>query len=126
MDALTPGQGPDTVDRSGPTAPTQRNTPIAQGQQGAPYAFTGGSLRGTGGGLAVGAANAKAAAQKVITLSGPGTVTGTVTVTGDTVSVKVTVARSTAILSMIGVHDLSQSATATATSVYGGTTQEGG
>ena len=89
-------------------------------------ALSGGSLRGAPGALAVQAAAAKSAAQKVIDLSGPGTVTGTVSVTGNTVSVKVTVARSAVILSIIGVHDLTQSATASATSVYGGTIQEGG
>jgi Flp pilus assembly protein TadG len=89
-------------------------------------ALTGSSLRTGTGTLAVGSAGAKSAAQQVINLSGPGAVTGGVTVTGNTVSVKVTVTHAAAILSLIGVHDLSQTATATATGVYGGTTQEGG
>ena len=41
-------------------------------------------------------------------------------------TVKVTVPKRTVILSAVGLQDISQSATATATAVFGGTTQEGG
>jgi hypothetical protein len=51
---------------------------------------------------------------------------GEVTVTGDTVTVRATVHRRTAILSAFGVQDISQSVTATATPLYGDTTQKGG
>jgi hypothetical protein len=42
------------------------------------------------------------------------------------VTVKVTVPKHAVILSAVGVDDLSQTASASATALYGGTTQDGG
>ena len=49
-----------------------------------------------------------------------------VSVNGDQVTVKVTVPRKSVILSAVGVHDLSQSASATATAIFGGARTTGG
>ena len=49
-----------------------------------------------------------------------------VSVNGDQVTVKVTVPRKSVILSAVGVPDLSQTASATATAIYGGTTPGSG
>ena len=87
--------------------------------------FTAGSLRGGGGNLAE-SSTATHAADQVVIDAGLNANAAQVTVRGATVTVKVTVPKTTVILSAVGLNDISQSATATATAVYGGTTQEGG
>ncbi len=65
-------------------------------------------------------AAARAAANRVLDV---GAVSGTVTVSGDTITVLATVRKRTAILSAIGVNTVQGTATATATVLYGGTTE---
>lgn len=65
---------------------------------------------------------ATAAAQAWLTAAGPG-VTGTVSVSGETVTVTAHVTQSTAVLSMFGVNTVSGDSTATATDIYGTTTE---
>ncbi len=65
-------------------------------------------------------AAARAAATRVLAV---GAVSGTVTVSGDTITVLATVREHTAILSAIGVNTVQGTATATATVLYGGTTE---
>jgi hypothetical protein len=117
------------VDAGGALTSRERAADIAgQAARAGANALTGSSLREAAGGLQVGAADADKAAQRVITAADPddpGAVTGTVTVTGHQVSVKVTVTQPTHLLGLIGVSSLSQSASASATVVYGGTDQEG-
>jgi len=66
---------------------------------------------------------AQQAAQRVLETANA---TGEVTVAGSTVTVTAHLARSTVVLSAFGLNDISQSATATATTVFGGQTQLGG
>ncbi len=88
-------------------------------------ALTPASLRNFPGGATLQAdpEAARAAADRVLIAAGA---TGVVSVEGSTVTVRATVRAHTAILSAVNVTDISQSATATATAIYGGTTQEGG
>jgi len=81
------------------------------------------SLRGLPGDLHADPAAAQVAANRVLSAGGA---TGDVTVGGDTVTVKATVHKHTVILSAVGLTDISQSASASATAIYGGTTQQGG
>lgn len=67
--------------------------------------------------------SAQAAAQRVLTTAGA---TGDVAVAGHTVTVTAHITRGTVILSAFGVTDISQSATASATTIFGGQTQLGG
>jgi Flp pilus assembly protein TadG len=86
-------------------------------------ALTPTSLRGEPGNLQVDPAAAQQAVNRLLGAAGA---TGTATVSGDTVTVQVTVPRHTVILSAVGVDDISQTASASATALYGGTTQDGG
>lgn len=86
-------------------------------------ALTPASVRGQPGGLQ---ASPLAAQQAVTRLLDAAGATGRATVNGDVVTVTVTVPKHTMILSAVGVDDISQTATASATAVYGGTTQDGG
>lgn len=81
------------------------------------------SLRGLPSGLRPDPAAAQSAADRVLTAAGA---TGDVSIVGNTVTVKAHLAKHTVILSAVGLTDISQSATASATSLFGGTTQEGG
>ena len=67
-----------------------------------------------------------AARQAVTSLLDAAGAHGTVTVSGHTVTVTVTVPRHTVILSAIGVDDISQTASASATALFGGARQDGG
>ncbi len=68
--------------------------------------------------LQVDADAARAAAQQVLDAGG---VTGQVTIAGDTVTVHARVKRRTALLSAVGINDVTGSASATATVLFGGT-----
>lgn len=81
------------------------------------------SLRGPPGQLHADPAAAQQAVSRLLDAAGA---TGTSSVAGGKVTVKVTVPKHTVILSAVGVDDISQTATATATALYGGTTQGGG
>jgi Flp pilus assembly protein TadG len=87
-------------------------------------ALTPTSLRNNPTSLTADPAGATRAADAVLS---DGDATGTVTITGDTVTVTAHVPRHTVILSAVGLRDISQTATASATSVVGtATTPEGG
>lgn len=86
-------------------------------------ALTPASVRGLPGDLQADPAAARAAVDRLLNAAGA---TGSVTVDGDRVTVRVTVPRRTVILSAVGVNDISQTATASARPLYGGTTQDGG
>jgi Flp pilus assembly protein TadG len=77
------------------------------------------SLRGEPGQLRADPAAAQQAVTRLLDAAGA---TGKATVSGDTVTVKVTVPRHTVILSAVGDGDISQTASASATALYGGTT----
>jgi len=81
------------------------------------------SLRGSPAGLV---ADPEAARQAAMDVLAAGGATGQVSVSGDTVTVTAHIAKGTAILSAMGLTDISQSATASATALYGGTQVEGG
>lgn len=66
---------------------------------------------------------AQQAAQRVLSLGG---VTGEVTVDGDSVTVRASVQRRTAILSAVGLNTVTGNATASATALFGGVGEEGG
>jgi len=70
--------------------------------------------------LSVNTAAATLAANRVLAVGG---VQGTVTVSGDTVTVRASVQKHTAILSAVGVNTVQGAASATATILYGGTTE---
>jgi Flp pilus assembly protein TadG len=87
-------------------------------------ALTATSLRGLPTGLQADPAAATRAADQVLTDGGA---TGKVTVSGATVTVTAHVPRHTVILSAVGLDDISQSATASATPIVGtATTPDGG
>ncbi len=86
-------------------------------------ALTPASVRGLPGDLQADPAAARAAVGRFLDAAGA---TGSVSVDGDRVTVRVTVPRRTVILSAVGVNDISQTATASARPLYGGTTQDGG
>ena len=77
------------------------------------------SLRGNPGQLSATPAGAQAAADRVLATNNA---TGTVTVTGDNVTVTVQVHKATTILSAVGVTEINGTATATATALHGTTT----
>lgn len=82
-----------------------------------------GSLRASGpAGLRIDRAAARAAVDRVLVA---GEVTGQVSVDGDTVTVRAQVRRPTALLSAVGLNEVSGAASATAMVLYGGTDQEG-
>jgi Flp pilus assembly protein TadG len=81
------------------------------------------SLRGSPSGLAADPAAARQAALDVLAAGGAA---GKVSVSGDTVTVTAHIVKRTAILSAMGLTDISQSATASATALYGGNQVEGG
>jgi len=70
--------------------------------------------------LSVNTAAATLAANRVLVVGG---VQGTVTVSGDTVTVRASVQKHTAILSAVGVNTVQGAASAAATILYGGTTE---
>jgi Flp pilus assembly protein TadG len=84
------------------------------------------SLRGQPGGLQANPAAAQQAATRVLADAGVSADVDAVTVDGNTVRVTVTVHRATVILDAFGVKDISQTASASATAIYGGTTPDGG
>ena len=63
---------------------------------------------------------ARAAAQQVLDAGG---VAGQITIASDTVTVTVRVIRRTALLSAVGINDVTGSASATATVLFGGTSE---
>lgn len=81
------------------------------------------TLRSNPARLAPDPAAARQAALDILDAAGA---TGEVSVSGDTVTVTARVAKSTVILSAVGLTDISQSATASATALYGGAHVEGG
>jgi Flp pilus assembly protein TadG len=81
------------------------------------------TLRGQPSGLSADPAAAQQAANRILVAGGA---SGTVTVDGNQVTVRVTVNRRTVILSAVGLTDISQTASATATAIYGGTTAGSG
>jgi Flp pilus assembly protein TadG len=114
------------VDGGGALSTRERAADLAtQAARAGANSFTATSLRGAAGGLAE-ANTATSAAERVVIDAGLNASAAQVTVRGTTVTVKVTVPKRTVILSAVGLDDISQSATGTATAVYGGTTQEGG
>ena len=80
------------------------------------------SLRGLPSGLVPNPAAAQAAATQVLRAGGA---SGHVVVEGDRVTVTATIHKHTVILSAIGLDDVSETASASATPVYGGTRPEG-
>jgi Flp pilus assembly protein TadG len=86
-------------------------------------ALTPSSLRALPSGLRADPGAAQAAADRVLQA---GDATGQVSVDGERVSVTVTIHKRTVILSAVGLDDISQTASASATPLYGGTTQAGG
>jgi hypothetical protein len=76
----------------------------------------------SGTGAPLNPAVAKAAAKAWLAAVGSG-VTGTVSVSGGTVTVTAHVTRSTTVLSMFGVNTVSGDGTATATDIFGTTTE---
>lgn len=89
-------------------------------------ALVGNSLRATPASLAVNRPSAVTAAREVLTDADVPATATSITVDGDQISVTVRVAKSTVILSAVGLSDISQTASASATAIFGGTTQEGG
>lgn len=81
------------------------------------------SVRGQPGNLQANPAAAQLAVNNLLQAAGA---RGVVTVSGNRVTVSVTVPRHTVILSAVGVNDISQTASASATALYGRTTQDGG
>lgn len=86
-------------------------------------ALTPQSVRGLPTSLQADPAAAQTAANRVLRAGGA---TGSVSVAGDIVRVTVTVGKSTVILSAVGLDDISQTGSASATAIYGGATQSGG
>ena len=95
-----------------------------QAARAAADALTPASVRGLPTNLQADPAAARAAADKLV--SAAGAHMDDIEVNGDRVTVTVTVHRKTAILSAVGLDNISQTASATATAVYGGTTPYGG
>ena len=87
-------------------------------------ALTPESVRGLPSGLQADPAAARAAANRLVNAAGAHL--DSITINGDQVSVSVTVRHPTAILSAVGLDEITQTASATATAVYGGTTPYGG
>jgi Flp pilus assembly protein TadG len=113
------------VDLGGALAARERAADLAtQAARAGADALTPTSLRGAPTGLQINPAAAQLAVNRVLDAAGDG-VTGTVTVLGDRVTVTVHVQRRTVILSAVGVDDLSQGASATATPIFGQSGQEG-
>jgi Flp pilus assembly protein TadG len=86
-------------------------------------ALTPASLRGLPSGLVANPEAARAAANRVLHAGGA---SGHIVVDGSEVTVTATVHKHTAILSAVGLDDISQTASASATSIYGGARQDGG
>lgn len=82
-----------------------------------------GSLYGRPTGLVPDPQAAQTAADRVLSLGGA---TGTVQVAGDRVIVHATIRKNTVVLSAVGLNQVTGSSTASATPIYGGTTQDGG
>ena len=83
-----------------------------------------GSVRGLPTNLQADPAAARDAANRLVTAAGA-RLDG-VSINGDQVRVSVTVRRPTAVLSAVGLDEITQTASATATAMYGGTTPYGG
>lgn len=113
------------VDGTGQLRAGQQATGIAQqAARAGADALSPATLRRSGPSeLVVNPAAARAAAQQVLAAGG---VSGQVSVAGDTVTVTAEVSHPTAILSAVGVDTVSGHAAATATVLYGGTTQDTG
>lgn len=112
------------VDGGSALAARERAADLAtQAARAGANALTADSIRELSGGLRADPSAATVAAQRVLAAAGAD---GLVTVAADTVTVRVTVRRHTAILSAVGMTDISQSASANATAIYGDTTQKGG
>lgn len=112
------------IDGGNALATRQRAADVAtQAARAGATALTPSSLRAAGGvRLADDPAAARLAAGKVLAAADAA---GTVTVSAGTVTVHATIHKRTAILSAVGLTDISQTATATATTLYGGTSLEG-
>ena len=96
-----------------------------QAARSAADALTPDSVRGLPTGLQADPAAARDAANRLVTAAGARL--DSISINGDQVSVSVTVHHPTAILSAVGVDEVTQTASATAIAVYGGTTPyEGG
>jgi Flp pilus assembly protein TadG len=113
------------VDGGAALATRERAADLAtQAARAGATALTPASLRGLTGGLQADPAAATRAADAILADAGA---TGRVVVAGATVTVTVRVPRHTVILSAVGLDDISQSASATATAVAGtATTPDGG
>jgi hypothetical protein len=110
------------VDGGAALATRERAADVAtQAARAGADAFAGQSLRSSApGGLGADPAGAAGAAQRVLDAAGA---TGTVAVQGLTVTVTATIRARAVLLSAIGVTDISQTATASATALVGGTTE---
>lgn len=112
------------VDGGAALATRERAADLAtQAARAAATALTPTSLRGDPAHLATDPAAANAAANAVLSAAGA---TGRVTVRGADVTVTAHVPRRTTILSAVGLDDISQTATATATAVVGTASTAGG
>lgn len=114
------------IDGGNALATRQRAADVAtQAARAGADALVPASLRDTAGGVSLQAdpAAAQQAASSVLAAAGA---TGSITVEGGSVSVTATIQKRTAVLSAVGVNDISQTATATATSIYGDANQQGG
>lgn len=112
------------IDGGAALATRERAADLAtQAARAAATALTPTSLRGQPTQLTVDPAAATQAADAVLADGGA---TGAVTVTGDTVTVTAHLPRHTVILSAVGLDDISQTATASATAIVGtATTPQG-
>lgn len=112
------------IDGGAALATRERAADVAtQAARAGANALTPQSLRTGPADLRVDPVAAQSAARRVLQAAGA---TGTVTVDGDTVTAHVTIHKHTVVLSAVGLDDISQSATSTATTIYGASTQEGG
>jgi Flp pilus assembly protein TadG len=113
------------VDGGGALATRERAADLAtQAARAGASALTPASLREAPTGLQADPAAATRAADAVL---GDGGATGQVSISGATVTVTAHITRHTAILSAVGLDDISQSATASATPLVGNaTTPDGG
>ena len=113
------------VDGGQAFASRERAADVAtQAARAAAAALTPDSLRGAPTDLQPDPTAARAAANRLV--SDAGAELNDLTIAGNRVSVTVTVHRRTAILSAFGLDEISQTATATATAIYGGTRPYGG
>ena len=108
------------IDGGNALAAREQATDVAQqAARAGADALTPDSLRGSPTGLTASPAAAQAAADRILDTAG---VTGTVSVDGANVTVKVVVHKDTTILSVFGVAPIEGKATSTATALHGTTT----